>query len=93
VRIFDSGKYSLGGKLQKRMFKSDLKEVFMNKQIGLILLVAGVALLIWGISMTGSFSSEVSRAFTGSPTDKTVTVLIAGGICTALGAYQLSKKG
>jgi len=75
------------------MFKSDLKEVFMNKQIGLILLVAGVALLIWGISMTGSFSSEVSRAFTGSPTDKTVTVLIAGGICTALGAYQLSRKG
>jgi hypothetical protein len=65
----------------------------MNKQIGLILLVAGVGLLIWGISMTGSFSSKMSRAFTGSPTDKTVTVLIAGGICTALGAYQLSRKG
>ena len=65
----------------------------MNKQIGLILLVAGVALLIWGISMTGSFQSKISRAFTGSPTDKTMAVLIAGGICTALGAYQLSKKG
>lgn len=65
----------------------------MNKQIGLILLVAGVGLLIWGISMTGSFSSRISNAFTGSPTDKTVMVLIAGGICTALGAYQLSRKG
>ena len=65
----------------------------MNKQIGLILLIVGIALLIWGVSMTDSFQSRVSRAFTGSPTDKTVTVLIAGGICTALGAYQLSKKG
>jgi len=65
----------------------------MNKQTGLILLVVGVALLIWGISMTDSFQSKISRAFTGSPTDKTMTVLIAGGICTALGAYQLSKKG
>ena len=65
----------------------------MNKQIGLILLVVGIALLIWGISMTDSFQSKISRAFTGSPTDKTITVLIAGGICTALGAYQLSKKG
>jgi cytochrome c biogenesis factor len=64
----------------------------MNRQIGFILLIAGVALLIWGIGMTGSFSSEISRAFTGSPTDKTMMVLIAGGICTALGAYQLSRK-
>ncbi len=64
----------------------------MNKQIGLILLIVGVALLVWGVSMTGSFQSKVSRAFTGSPTDKTMTVLIAGGICTALGAYQLSKR-
>ncbi len=65
----------------------------MNKQIGLILLVAGIALLVWGVSMTRSFQSKISRAFTGSPTDKTMAVLIAGGICTALGAYQLSKKG
>jgi hypothetical protein len=43
--------------------------------------------------MTGSFESKLSRAFTGAPTDKTLAVLIAGGICTALGAYQLSKKG
>jgi hypothetical protein len=64
----------------------------MHKQIGLILLVVGVALLIWGISMTSSFKSKISRAFTGSPTDKTVAILIAGGVCTALGAYQLSRK-
>lgn len=64
----------------------------MNKQIGIILLVAGVVLLIWGISMTGSFTSRVSRAFTGSPTDKTMIVLISGGLCAALGVYQLSRK-
>jgi hypothetical protein len=65
----------------------------MNKLIGLILLVVGIGLLIWGISMTDSFKSKISRAFTGSPTDKTMVVLIAGGVCTVLGAYQLSKKG
>jgi drug/metabolite transporter (DMT)-like permease len=64
----------------------------MNKQIGIILFIAGIALLIWGYNLSGSFSSKVSRVFTGSPTNKTKTVVIAGGICTALGIYRLSRK-
>lgn len=64
----------------------------MHKQIGIVLLVIGIGLLIWGFNMSGSFSSRMSRVFTGSPTDKTVTVIIGGGICTALGIYQLARK-
>jgi len=64
----------------------------MEKQIGVALLAAGIGLLIWGYNLYGAFSSHVARVFTGSPTDKTMIVLIAGGICTALGAFLLVRK-
>jgi len=64
----------------------------MNKQIGIILLVLGIGLLIWGFNLYGAFSSHVSRVFTGSPTDKTIAVLITGAVCAALGLFQLTRK-
>jgi uncharacterized membrane protein len=64
----------------------------MKKQIGIILLIIGIALLIWGVNLSSSFSSRVSRVFRGSPTNKTMTVFISGAVCTALGIYQLSRK-
>jgi hypothetical protein len=64
----------------------------MNKQIGIILLVLGIGLLIWGFNLYGAFSSHVSRVFTGSPTDKTTAVLITGAVCAALGLFQLTRK-
>jgi hypothetical protein len=64
----------------------------MNKQIGIILLVAGIGLLIWGFNLYGAFSSRMARVITGSPTDKTMTILIIGGICTVLGIFQLARK-
>jgi hypothetical protein len=64
----------------------------MNKPIGVILLIVGICLLIWGFNLYGAFSSRIVRAFTGAPPDKTVTILIAGGACTALGIYQLVRK-
>jgi hypothetical protein len=54
----------------------------MNKLFSLALLVGGVVLIIIGISATNSFSSDVSRFFTGSPTDKAIWMLI-GGIAAA----------
>jgi hypothetical protein len=64
----------------------------MKSQIGIVLLIIGIGLLIWGFNLSGSFSSNLSRTFTGSPTDKTMIILIAGGICSALGLYQLMIK-
>ena len=64
----------------------------MNKQIGIILLVIGICLLIWGFNLYGAFDSHVTRVFTGSPTNKTTTVLIIGAVCTVLGIVQLSMK-
>jgi hypothetical protein len=57
----------------------------MNKVVALALLVGGVVLVILGIDATNSFSSDVSRFFTGSPTDKAVWMLIGGAVATVVG--------
>ena len=57
----------------------------MNRIVSLALLVGGVVLIIYGISATNSFSSDVSRFFTGSPTDKAVWMLIGGCVAAVVG--------
>jgi hypothetical protein len=57
----------------------------MNKIISLALLVGGIVLIIVGINATNSFSSDVSRFFTGSPTDKAIWMLIGGIIAAVIG--------
>ncbi len=50
----------------------------MNKLISLAILAGGIVLVIYGVSASKSFSSDVSRFFTGSPTDKTMWLLVGG---------------
>jgi len=66
----------------------------MNKILSLALVAGGLVLIVIGVNATNSFSSDVSRFFTGSPTDKAVWMLI-GGIVTAvagLAALLLAPK-
>ncbi len=68
----------------------------MNKPISVALLIGGIVLMIFGINATNSFSSDVSRFFTGSPTDKAVWMLIGGIILAMLGlfgTFRGSKEG
>ncbi|MBP0592846.1 DUF3185 family protein [Paraburkholderia sp. LEh10] len=55
----------------------------MTKAISLGLIVGGVVLLYFGGQSFNSFSNDVSRMFTGAPTNKTI-FLIAGGIVATL---------
>jgi hypothetical protein len=57
----------------------------MNKIVSLALLVGGIVLIIIGINAMNSFSSDVSKFFTGSPTDKAVWMLIGGVFAASLG--------
>ena len=57
----------------------------MNKLISLALLVGGIVLIVIGVNATNSFNSDVSRFFTGSPTDKAVWMLIGGVAAAAIG--------
>jgi len=57
----------------------------MNKLIPIALLVGGVVLMILGIQAMNSFSSDLARFFTGSPTDKAVWMLLGGVVASILG--------
>ena len=63
-----------------------------SSKIGIILLVVGIGLLLWGINLYGAFGDKFARTFTGSSTNETMIFLIAGAICTVLGAVMLYKK-
>ncbi len=57
----------------------------MNRAISLALIVIGVVLIVFGVSAMDSFSSDVSRLFTGTPTDKSVWLLISGIVLAVVG--------
>lgn len=68
----------------------------MYRGISLALLVVGIVLVIWGVSAAESFGSDVSRFFTGSPTDKAIWLLIIGvvlGIVGLTGVLRGGSKG
>ena len=62
-----------------------------KKQLGIILLVVGIALIGWGFSISDSIGGRLSSAFSGSPGDKAMILYIVGGICTAFGIFKLVK--
>ena len=61
----------------------------MNRLISIVILAAGVVLIIYGISASHSFSSDVSRTLTGSPTDKTMWLFGGGAILAVVGGFGL----
>jgi hypothetical protein len=63
----------------------------MNKIISLALLVGGIILMIYGANASDSLGSDFSRFFTGSPTDKTMWLLIGGAVAAVVGAAGLFR--
>jgi hypothetical protein len=61
----------------------------MNKALSIAFLVGGVVLLVFGFQAGDSFSSDVSRAFTGNPTDKTIWFLAGGAVLAVMGLIGL----
>lgn len=65
----------------------------MQKAIGAALIVGGLILLYFGWNEYTSLASEVSEAFTGSPTDNAVWYLVSGGAAVVGGFFLISVKG
>ena len=61
----------------------------MNKSIALALLAGGIMLMIFGISEMNSFTSDLSRMFTGAPTDRSIWMIVGGIILMVLGLGTL----
>ena len=65
----------------------------MNKALSIALLAGGIVLIVIGVNATKSFSSDVSRFFTGSPTDKAVWMLIGGIVAACVGLFGMTRGG
>ena len=68
----------------------------MTKSVSVALLAGGILLLIFGVIAYDSTSSDISRFFTGSATDKSIWMLLGGVVATILGLGGLmrgSKSG
>ena len=65
----------------------------MNKGIGLALLAAGIVMIVFGLNASDSFSSDVSRFFTGSPTDKSMWLLLGGIASAIVGSVMSLRRG
>ena len=63
----------------------------MTKAISLAVLAGGILLLIFGISAYDSTSSDISRFFSGSATDKSIWMLVGGAVVTVLGLASLLR--
>jgi len=61
----------------------------MHKAVALALLAAGILLIIFGVRAAQSLSSDISRFFTGAPTDKAIWMLISGVVLSLVGVVGL----
>lgn len=63
-----------------------------TKIIGIIFLVVGAGLALWGYQLSESIGSEITQAVTGSETDKVMTLYIAGAASFVAGLYLSIKS-
>jgi len=64
----------------------------MTKSVSVALLAGGILLLIFGITAYDSTSSDISRFFTGSATDKSIWMLVGGVAASVLGLVGLLRR-
>ena len=64
----------------------------MNKNISIALLIVGIVLIAFGLNAYHSASSDVSRFFTGAPSDQALWLLIGGLITSIVGFSGLVQK-
>jgi divalent metal cation (Fe/Co/Zn/Cd) transporter len=61
----------------------------MNKALSIALLVVGVLLLVFGLNASHSAVSNVSNTLTGSPTDKSIWLIVLGAAGIVIGGVGL----
>lgn len=65
----------------------------MNKPISIALLAIGVLLLILGLSAGDSIASNVKESVAGTPTDKSLWLIIGGVLGIIIGGFGLARGG
>lgn len=61
----------------------------MQKVTGIVCVVVGVLLLVWGHNIAQSVGGQLQNAFTGSPGDKPMWLYTGGIVLLILGIGQV----
>ena len=56
-----------------------------NKIIGIVLIVIGIALIVWGYDVYSAATSQLSRAFSGDTPIEAWAGMIGGAVCVLVG--------
>ncbi|MCP3719538.1 DUF3185 family protein [Paraburkholderia sp. CNPSo 3281] len=65
----------------------------MAKAISIALIACGVVLLYFGGQSLHSFANDMSRLFTGAPTNRTILLIVGGIAATLAGITGLTMSG
>jgi hypothetical protein len=65
----------------------------MNKAVSLAILVGGILVAAFGIDAVNSTGSDISRFFTGAPTDRSMWMLVGGVVAGVIGLAGLLLPG
>jgi LPXTG-motif cell wall-anchored protein len=68
---------------------SEKERDVMHSVVGIALLVVGVVLILFGMNASASLGSRVSEFFTGTPSDRTIWLLVAGVAAAIVGLGML----
>ena len=63
----------------------------MKRVFSFALLAGGILLIVLGINASNGLSSDISRFFTGSPTDRAMWLLVGGVIEAVVGVMGLTR--
>lgn len=64
----------------------------MNKAVSIALLIGGIVLIVFGVNAYNAPTSEISRFFTGAPTDKALWMLVGGAVAAVIGLVGIVKS-
>jgi hypothetical protein len=65
----------------------------MVKVVSIALIACGVVLLYFGGQSFHSFANDMSRIFTGTPTNRTILLIVGGAAATLAGLTGLVVSG
>jgi len=63
----------------------------MNRVLGIALLVLGTTLIVFGLNISDSINSSVSRYLSGHPLDKAVWLLLGGVAVSLFGEIMMLR--
>ncbi|MCB1583419.1 MAG: DUF3185 family protein [Marinicella sp.] len=63
-----------------------------NRILGVALLILGVVLVLFGLNATEAPAEEITEAFTGRYSDRTMWYLVGGAVSAVVGLALTLKK-